>query len=314
MDELRKLADAVLYEGYILWPYRRTALKNRKRWTFGCVFPPSHHEAHPDDLCEMQVQCLVESEDEPELAVSTRFLHVVARQVLDADGRPVDELRAGGMHHVSWDEAVEREVEARVGDRPIAIARGRSEEPLPGGARFARSWRELRGRVHVDVEQLRDGLHRVTARIRNETPWTGEGRDDALRSALCSTHIVLTVAPGAFVSPTDPSAELKELADRCENVGLWPVLFGREGARHTLFASPIILSDYPEIAPESPGDLFDGGEIDRLLILNVLSLTEAEQDEMRASDPRAREILERCASLGREELLALHGRLTTEDR
>ena len=39
--DLRKLADTILYEGYILWPYRRSALKNRKRWTFGCVFPPA---------------------------------------------------------------------------------------------------------------------------------------------------------------------------------------------------------------------------------------------------------------------------------
>jgi hydrogenase maturation protease len=80
-----------------------------------------------------------------------------------------------------------------------------------------------------------------------------------------------------------------------------------------VFASPIILSDYPRIAPESPGDLFDGGEIDRLLILNVLSLTPEEQEEMRATDPRAREILERCRALGPGELLPLHGRLTAEE-
>jgi hydrogenase maturation protease len=116
---------------------------------------------------------------------------------------------------------------------------------------------------------------------------------------------------GSFVSLTDPPPALRDAAAACQNVGLWPVLVGAEGRRDTMFASPIILSDYPEIAPESPGDLFDGGEIDRLLILNVLSLSEAEQDEMRATDPRAREILERCAALGPEELLALHrGRLT----
>jgi hydrogenase maturation protease len=74
-----------------------------------------------------------------------------------------------------------------------------------------------------------------------------------------------------------------------------------------MLAAPIILEDYAQIAPESPGDLFDAGEIDRLLILNVLSLTEAEQEEMRATDPRAREILDRCAALGPEELLPLHG-------
>jgi hypothetical protein len=82
---------------------------------------------------------------------------------------------------------------------------------------------------------------------------------------------------------------------------------GEEDDRSTLLCSPIILSDYPEIAPESPGDLFDGGEIDQLLILNILSLTDAEKAEMRASDPRAREILDRTEALSPQELMNLHG-------
>jgi hypothetical protein len=158
----------------------------------------------------------------------------------------------------------------------------------------------------VEVDRLRDGLFQLRVRIANETPWTGEGREQAQRRAFCSTHAVLH-SNGKFVSLTDPPEHLRGAAESCENIGLWPVLVGTESARDTMFASPIILSDYPEIAPESPGDLFDAGEIDRLLILNVLSLTDAEQDEIRATDPRAREILERCASLGAEELLPLHG-------
>ena len=74
-----------------------------------------------------------------------------------------------------------------------------------------------------------------------------------------------------------------------------------------MLAAPIILGDYPQIAPESPGDLFDATEIDQLLVLNVLALTPEEQDEMRATDPRAREILDRCASLSPEQLMRLHG-------
>ena len=60
-----------------------------------------------------------------------------------------------------------------------------------------------------------------------------------------------------------------------------------------MLASPIILSDHPEIAPESPGDLFDSGEIDQMLVLNILAMTDEERRDMRDSDPRAREILER---------------------
>jgi hypothetical protein len=74
-----------------------------------------------------------------------------------------------------------------------------------------------------------------------------------------------------------------------------------------MLSSPIILEDFPQIAPESPGDLFDGGEIDQLLTLSILSMTDEEKAEMRASDPRAREILERTEALSQEELMALHG-------
>ena len=82
------------------------------------------------------------------------------------------------------------------------------------------------------------------------------------------------------------------------------MLVGEHGDRDTMLSSPIILPDYPEIAPESPGDLFDASEIDEMLVLNILSLTDAEKQEMRESDPRAREILERTESLTEEELMA----------
>jgi hypothetical protein len=179
-------------------------------------------------------------------------------------------------------------------------------EEVPGGA-VERSWRRLRGEVTLAQVLVRDGLHRVTVRVRNTTPWQGYDREDALRQTFCSTHAVLDARGGDFVSLTDPPDELAELAGGCRNVGTWPVLVGEEDDRSTLLCSPIILSDYPEIAPESPGDLFDGGEIDQLLILNILSLTDAEKAEMRASDPRAREILDRTEALSPQELMNLHG-------
>jgi hypothetical protein len=303
-EDLRRLADTILYEGYILWPYRRSALKNQKRWTFGCVFPPSHSETHPDDLAAIQTQCLLEGQ-EARTAVSVRFLHVVARDVVDPDGRVVDELGAFS----SWDEATERELEARPGHTEIEVPAGLEEEPVDGG-KIRRSWEAVRGAIDVRAEPLQEGLFRITVRVANETPWTGADREDALRRSFCSTHVVIRAEAGALVSATDPPEQLRGHADACEHVGLWPVLVGQNGERDAVLASPIILSDYPQLAPESPGDLFDGGEIDRLLILSVLSLSEAEQEEVRATDPRAREILERCAGLTPRELLPLHGRLT----
>jgi hypothetical protein len=281
-DAVRRIADAVLYEGYILWPYRRSATKNQQRWTFGGVFPPVHTETHPDDPSQLRAE--VELEGDPDVDVRVRFLHVVERSLLDERGAAVDEL--DGL--LAWDEATEREI----GPGPFTIPAGEEREPTRGGT-IVRSWRELRGRVDV----TRNGS-RVRVVIANETPWDGADRTDALRQTLCSTHAVLRAEGGAFVSATESD---------CDNAGLWPVLVGEPGRRDTVLAAPIILSDYPQIAPESPGDLFDATEIDKLLILNVLALTPEEQAEMRASDPRAREILDRCASLSAEDLMRLHG-------
>ena len=281
-DLVGRIADAVLYEGYLLWPYRRSATKNRQRWTFGGVHPPAHSAAHPDDPSVLQAQVLLEGSDDVDVRV--RFLHVVERSLVDAGGERVDELDG----HLAWDEATEREV----GPGPFEIPAGTAEEPLPSGT-IVRTWRELRGGVDLRVA---DG--RVTVRIENTTPWSGDSREDVLRQTFCSTHAILHSRHGSFVSATET---------HCENVGLWPVLVGEEGARDTMLAAPIILGDYPQIAPESTGDLFDATEIDKLLILNVLALTPEEQAEMRASDPRAREILDRCASLSAEDLMRLHG-------
>jgi hypothetical protein len=74
-----------------------------------------------------------------------------------------------------------------------------------------------------------------------------------------------------------------------------------------MLCSPIILYDYPKIAPESAGDFFDGTEMDEMLTLRVLTLTDAEKREMRNGDPRARRILERTESLSAESMLKAHG-------
>jgi hypothetical protein len=297
-DAVRRIADAVLYEGYVLWPYRRSALKNQKRWTFGGVFPRVWHEEHPDDPWQLRTECLVEGEG-ARVDVRVRFLQVVRRQVLDSAGLPVDGVEADGELHLTWDEAVEREVAKPAAFAfPPDVARREA-----AGASIFRSWNDLEGEVAVASEPAEGGLRRLTLTISNTTRWVRGPREAALTHALCSTHAILQVANGAFVSPLDP------LAADCRNEGLWPCLVGEPPDRHTLLASPIILEEYPRIAPESPGDLFDAGEIDELLILNVLALTDDERREVRASDPRARELIDRCLDLPPEHLLKLHGAL-----
>ena len=302
-DPVRAIADAVLYEGYILWPYTRSALKNRQRWTFGGVYPRGHSEGREDDPWVMRTQCLLKGPDASELDVRVRFLQVVRRQLFER-GDPVEELTVGGERHLTWEEATERELQ---GAGPIAIPAGSEEERLGEGASVVRSWRGLHGEVRVEVERRATDLQRVTVEVTNTTPFAGGGREEAQELAFNSTHAVLRASSGEFVSLTDPPAELRDEAAACSNEGVWPVLVGEPHERSTILASPIILEDHPRIAPESPGDLFDGGEIDQLLVLSILSLTDEEKAEMRASDPKAREILDRTEGLSEEEMIGLHG-------
>jgi hypothetical protein len=326
VDPVRAIADAVLYEGYILWPYRRSALKNQRRWTFGGVYPRAHSEQHPDDPWTMRTECLLAGGPDATLEVRVRFLHVVARRVGRAVGdglELVDEIEVAGARHLAWDEAAEREVvlgPAALGS--VAAAGRRTAIEVPAGSEredlrdadgtragaLLRSWHALDGAVELRAERVDPALWRLTVTIGNTTGWDGDDREAALERTLCSTHTVLRAGGGgAFVSLTDPPAAARAHAEACENAGTWPILVGEPGATDTLLSSPIILEDHPRIAPESPGDLFDGGEIDQMLVLNILSLTDDEKDEMRASDPRAREILDRTEALTPDELMRLHG-------
>jgi hypothetical protein len=323
-DHVRQIADAVLYEGYILWPYRRSALKNQQRWTFGGVYPESWAAAHEDDAALMRTECLLEGDEDARVDVGVRFLQVVERQPFakaDEGSVPVDQLDAGAVRHLAWQEATEREVPLNgltvdqlrsQREHQIAVPAGAEQEKVSGPdgrplGHLSRSWRELCGLLRVRADQARGGLWRISVEIENTSPFTGESREAAIEQTFCSCHTVLKARDGSFVSLTDPPEHAREQASRCENVGTWPVLVADDGDRSTLLSSPIILSDYPRIAPESPGDLFDSSEIDQMLVLNILTLTDEEKREMRESDPRAREILERTEALTPEQLMRLHG-------
>lgn len=327
-DPVGAIARAVLYEGYLLWPYRRSALKNQKRWNFGSVLPRSWSESgHADDRPTMRAELVVELDGDtmrPTVDVEVRFLHLVERRVAlpEEHGlRYVDALVVQGERHEAWEEATERTIPldgVRVDApdevaRAVSIAAGTSAEWLHDATgekkgALVRHWGPLTAAVSARSEQAAPGLVRLAVTVTNETGCDADSREVALRYGLLSTHIALRAHEGArFASMTDPSPTHRPAVERCVNEGCWPVLVGDPHARDRMLASPIILPDFPAVAPESPGDLFDGGEIDELLALNILGLTEDEHAEIRATDPRAREILERTRSLTRDQLMALHG-------
>lgn len=327
MDELRRIEEAVLYEGYVLWPYRRGSLKNAQRWTFGVVYPPSFAASSPAGYrSSVRARCVLEAPVGTSVDVTVRFLHLVHRQVARRRGEgldAVDELIIDGRRHVTWSEAAEREVtsvRARAGDRhpvsrPFMVEGGEAIEDLyDAGGRaqgsVVRRWAPLSGRVVVSFEQLAPERHALTASIVNTSQEDADlpaDRDAALRTALLSAHAVLRADDGHFQSAlAPPPGEGLPAAERRRD-GLWPVLAGEPADGRTMLAAPIILSDYPRVAPESPGDLFDLTEIDQLLIASVLSMTPEEQAEARATDPRVAGILDRCQSLEGEQLLALRG-------
>jgi hypothetical protein len=325
-DKLSAIVQSVLYEGYVLWPYRRTALKNQRRWTFGGVYPRAYSESgHADDAWVMRTECLVEADAGAELDVAVRFLQVVDRRVGElADGeiRYADAITVGGTRHVAWQEAVERELALptiHVGEsvgrevtHQVCIAASERYETLRdvhgrSAGVIVREWDDVSGTVGVGLTQTESGAIHIRVDVTNESAWNGEGREAVHSRTFASTHTVLRARGARFVSLTDPPAEHSVAAVACRNIGTWPVLVGDAPARDTLLSSPIILPDYPEVAPESGGDFFDGAEIDQLLMLSVLSMTPAEQQWMREADPRTREILDRCLSASPDDVRRLHG-------
>jgi hypothetical protein len=330
-DQVAALARSVLYEGYVLWPYRRTALKNQRRWTFGGVYPAEYTTAgHPEDACAMRTECLVEASEAVDLSISVRFLHVVDRRLSRRDDEDfVDRLSVRGVDYVSWQEAVERaitlhlpDVDLHYGTRqrlPFAIEPGVTREPLPDDTGYiagwiVRSWEAIAASVDVRVAPLSSGVARISVEIRNHSAWGGGSRDVTQRRTLVATHTVLHTSAGRFISLTDPPQSLAEHVAACKNVGTWPVLVGTPPARDTMLSSPIILYDYPQAAPESSDESADAAGIDPSAALNVLTMTEDEQERVSEADSRTREIFGRCRAMSEGGLSRSVGRRAANDR
>jgi len=328
-ETARAVADAVLYEGYVLYPYRASSRKNQARFQWGVLTPRAFSEAEGSERWAMRTECLVAPGASPAVSVRVRCLHSQRRRierVLNSGFEAVEYLEVDGTLHVEWDEAIDEIVDLppvrllpdgqseRV--RTFAFAGGTESEEVRAGddtvvGRFVRHREPVAGIVRIATSRPdpESPYVKVAVTVENTTTWIRRGghRDDAMPLSLISVHTMLGVDDGRFVSLLDPPAAAARAAHDCHSDGTYPVLIGDDDV---VLSSPIILFDHPEVAPQSPGDLYDSLEIDEILALRVMTLTDVEKSEARGTDPRAAAIIDRCDDMSAETLGSLHGQMT----
>ena len=335
IEQAKEIANAVLYEGYLLYPYRQSAIKNRQRWTIGVVYPREYSEANGSiEPFAMQTECLVEGTVSTTLDLYIRFLHLLVRTVKRSGSAGIPtSARDSAYDTGEWsiasrfadeprEEGIERELSALDLSLGELVERPRTLDfTFPGDLieeesvdtspdTIVREQKLLKGSATIAAKCISASLFKLSIRFENSTPETAtitNLRNAIMLHAFVSAHAILQVHQGAFVSLIDPPEAAQSAAQECKNIHTWPVLLGSEGDTDSILSSPIILYDYPQIAPESPGSLFDGTEIDEILTLRIMTLTDEEKDEMRRGDDRVREILERTESLTPEAFAKLHG-------
>ena len=331
--QARGVADAILYEGYLLYPYRQSSRKNQSRFQFGVLMPPAYAAVDEHEPSVSQTECLAEADGDTAVQIVVRFLHVQQRTVQRAPAHPigadatgwadVPSLTVDGTEYTRFTEATEREEHADLAMAELAGAGKALPFHIDGGSsiddladadgtlagRLVHRWAALDGVLHVQAERVAGPYQALRLRLRIENH-TQPGaplasREDGLRYALVAAHALIGLPGGTFISMTDhPEWAAAEVA-ACRNVATWPVLAGP--GRDLMLSSPVILYDHPQIAPESTGDLFDATEIDEILTLRTLALTDEEKREARATDPRAADLIDRLDGLPPEMLERLHG-------
>ena len=322
LDHVRSVADAVLYEGYLLYPYRASSSKNQSRWQFGVLGPPGAAAASLGEDSGMAMECLLTAAEQPGfVTLHLRFLQLQVREAQrlepGGDYLTVESLAVGDGSVLSWDEAVEREITLpeqtllQPLDTVVEVPGGEDVELVtdradaPAGRIVRRRW-PLTARVRMSTTRDGDFL-RLSVSVDNEHPDALVDKDAAIRSSLIGAHVLLEARDAHFVSLLEPPEEGSAAASRCSQRRCWPVLAGPAGSSDLVLGAPIILYDYPEVAEQSQGALFDSTEIDEILTLRVMTMTDEEKAQARATDPRAAAIIDRCDDMTADDLQRLHG-------
>ena len=322
----RQVADAVLYEGYLLYPYRASSAKNQVRWQFGVLGPAGAVQAGVGEPPSMSAEILLEAAPDATVDIVLRFLQVQSRVVevlRDGSWQEVEELQVGATRWIPFHEAVPRELPVRglpVAPRGlrVGVPAGQDVEELREDGRLVGRLVRQRWAVHGTLSLTsRPGLDPrlvvLGLTVHNDTGWTQDpvpgwtGRDVAARTSMVGTHLLLTTRGTRVVSLLDGPVWAQADACSCAQDRCWPVLVADDAGADAVLVSPIVLGDHPGIAPESAGDLFDATEIDEILTLRILTMTEHEKADARGTDPRAAAILARCDGMDQDAMQQLHG-------
>ncbi|WP_053960307.1 hypothetical protein [Sulfobacillus thermosulfidooxidans] len=289
-----KIADAVLYEGYALYPYRPSAIKNQQRWTFGRIVPEIYHQrTQSTDPWFRRATTLLQASS---LAITVRLRFL---QIAEPPLSP-------SFPSVPWQQALPRDFTWTITSLPWA-----KTMEIPSSLEEAGDVKNIVFRVEIDGDLFRSDPEPVwilTTTIRNVTPdISAFDEASALRHSLIATHWLLSTDTGKWISLLDPPSFLEDTVGALTQEGVWPVLAGDQQDGKICLVSPIILYDYPTIAENSPGDFFDGAEIDEMLALRIMTLTDEEKKEAMRADPKVQALLERTQNLSRDDLYQLHG-------
>jgi hypothetical protein len=272
-DHLEELLDSLLWEGYALYPYTPGATKNATPTPFGIVYPPVYAAALPSTFDQLELRCALRAPADAVLSAEVRFLAATG------------ERHQATAHQLGLPGAMAGALSGRPANKEVSV----------GGLTV--------GMALETRPRLRDDEYEVRLRVENRTlVSSGLDRAGALRRSLISTHPVLRVAGGRFVSP---------LEEPCGSVNTFPVL--ATGADDVVLGAAIVLPDHPRLAPESLGGLFDSTEIEEALLLHVKTLSDDERAEIERQDPAVREMVQRAASATPEDIVALHGRVELRD-
>ena len=288
MNKIEKIADAILYEGYNLFPFRKSSLKNQKRFNFGIVSPKCWAENRTNNAFFQQTEVLIFSKDRDfNISMKIRFLQVEDKKY-------------------DWQNVLPRSIEVNFNFAEILDTQHKKSFKFSSENNF----RKIHGEIKTFATRIHKNLFKISLVLINKTESENSSENQILPSSFISAHSILQIGKGKFISLRETQKEFESPAGTCKNIGVFPVLAGEKNKQNSVLSSPIILYDFPEVSENSFADFFDGTEIDELMVLSILALSDAEQEEIRKTDEKAAKILDKLDKIDARDLLKLHASMT----